>query len=46
MNKLKFCEKCKNYTLKSTHCNLPTIKAGYKFLRIKSISLENFHFPK
>ena len=36
--KLKICKKCKKYTLKKEHCNLPTINAGYKFIKVSSAS--------
>lgn len=33
MTKLKRCENCKSYTLKSSHCSEKTEDAGYKFIK-------------
>lgn len=35
MQKLKKCQKCKNYTMKNEHCNEKTKEAGYKYLKLK-----------
>lgn len=39
--KLKKCLVCKNYTLKSEHCDKETKDAHYKYIRVKSESLNN-----
>lgn len=33
--KMKKCLVCREYTLKSEHCNKKTEDAGYKFIRVK-----------
>ena len=37
MNKLKFCQECKKYTLKSScsECSQETKQAGYKYIRVQ-----------
>jgi hypothetical protein len=41
MSKLKICQKCKTYTLKSEHCQEKTKEAGYKYITVrKSIKQE------
>lgn len=35
MNKLKKCQVCKSYTMKSEHCEKETKDAGYKFIKVK-----------
>ena len=32
--KMRICKICKKYTLKETHCQEKTKKAGYKYLKI------------
>lgn len=35
--KLKKCQICNQYTLKSEHCQSPTKDAHYKFIKIRDI---------
>ena len=42
MFKIKKCQICKKYTLKSSHCNKKTKQVGYKFIKtFKNIKNKN-----
>jgi rRNA maturation protein Nop10 len=39
MNRLKKCQKCKEYTLKEEHCNQATKEAGYKYIKLRNAKI-------
>ncbi len=41
MNRVKQCQKCKNYTLKEEHCGEKTKETGYKYIKLRNAKTES-----